>query len=355
MAATDLADVFIGQPFFDYVQLMSTELTAMWNSGIVRTSPEMSRNLAGAGRVFETPHWNDLADTLANISSDDPTEDSTPEAVTSFETLAIRHKRNQSWASMDIIPSIINDDPMRVVGNRLAAYWSRQFTRLLVSCLKGIDADQDTDESDDMQHLDYADVVSPTASNIFNVNGFLAALQTLGDVSDQLTSIMVHSATFRVMQQLDLIQYSTETFGTPATDRIVSTDGVSPRPSQTTLEIRRFLGHRVIVDDSMWFNAGTNSPEYVSVIFGEGAFGYGEVLPKTPFEFERKPSTGNGEGQDLFYSRREFALHPAGYDNIYTFPADGKSPSNAALEASTAWARKYSRRHIPIAFYKHNI
>ncbi|MHA2066495.1 MAG: major capsid protein, partial [Candidatus Thorarchaeota archaeon] len=105
MATTQIADVLVGRPFTDYVQLLSTTLSALWQSGLVVTDPAMTAKLAGAGRLFDINHWNDLGDNEANTSSDNPASSATPLKVGSTLVTAMRVKRNQHWGIMDLVPS----------------------------------------------------------------------------------------------------------------------------------------------------------------------------------------------------------------------------------------------------------
>jgi hypothetical protein len=319
----------------------------------------MTAKLAGAGRLFDINHWNDLGDNEANTSSDNPASSATPLKVGSTLVTAMRVKRNQHWGIMDLVPSHTADDPEEVVARRLAAYWTRQFQLMVIASCKGILAENVAADSGDMvDSADYSDVVagSLTASNYFNMTGFLRSIQTLGDASDKISAIAVHSVTYRTMQRLDMVEYTPlPVIGSPTAEQgATSTSGINPRPSQTDIRrVASFLGHSIIVDDSMWTTAGTNSPKYTSVIFGPGAFGFGETTPKTPAEITREALQGDGEGQEIVSSRREFMLHPVGHD-ILDAGVAGQSATNAELALAAAWDRKFERKLIPIAFYEHN-
>jgi len=109
------------------------------------------------------------------------------------------------------------------------------------------------------------------------------------------------------------------------------------------------MGLRVIVDDSMTVTAGSTSGfKYTSVLFGEGAFAYGDGAPLVPVEVERQEAQGNGAGVETLWTRKTWILHPSGYQNTGTPASFSFTP--AELAADAAWSRVVERKNVPLAF-----
>src|SRR5690242_735338 len=98
MAVTRLTDVIVPAVFFSYMAKDTMDKTAIFNSGAVRHDPNMAAKLAGGGTTFTVPFWNDLANTEANIGSDDPAVNATPDKVTAAQMRAIRQFRTYGWS-----------------------------------------------------------------------------------------------------------------------------------------------------------------------------------------------------------------------------------------------------------------
>jgi len=173
-----------------------------------------------------------------------------------------------------------------------------------------------------------------TAATKFNRDAFVESVYTMGDSADGLKVMAVHSATMALMVKNDDIVYIPDSKG--------------------ELSIPTYLGVRVVVDDSMPVRAGTTSGfVYTSMIFGAGAFGYGDGVPLNPVEVERQAAQGNGAGIETLWTRKTWILHPFGYKDTGTPSAT--SYSLAELEAATTWQRVIPRKLVPLAFIDHNV
>ena len=119
--------------------------------------------------------------------------------------------------------------------------------------------------------------------------------------------------------------------------------------SMGQLTIPTYMGLRVIVDDGMTVTAGSTSGfKYTSVLFGEGAFAYGDGAPMVPVEVERQEAQGNGAGVETLWTRKTWILHPSGYQNVGTPSSFSFTPAELAL--ATTWDRVVERKNVPLAF-----
>jgi hypothetical protein len=132
--------------------------------------------------------------------------------------------------------------------------------------------------------------------------------------------------------------------------QMVKNDDIDFIPdSQGNLTIPTFMGKRVIVDDGLTVTAGTTDGfKYTSVLFGAGAFGYGDGMPEVPVEIEREAAQGDGGGIETLWRRNTWLLHPFGFQATGT-PA-GNSFTQAELALAAQWDRVIERKNVPMAF-----
>ena len=335
MAEVRLADAFVPRLFARDVLLQSTAKSLLFQSNILST-PDVATQLAsGPGKTIDLPFWEDLPDNNSNVSSDDPGVSSTPDKITSDTDVAVKHFRNRSWSAMDLVASQSQVDPMGVMASRVAAYWTRDMQRTLISTLTGIIGDNIANNASDMIVNIYNDVPTPTAANYYSVDTTILARATLGDRLDEFDSIAMHSAVYVRLLRDNLISFI------PATE------------NSAGIRIPTFQGLFVIVDDGMPATAGTDQIQYTTALFGSGAIAYAEGSPRVPAEIDRDPALGNGSGRETIYSRRHFVLHPRGI-KFNNASVAGESPTNAELQNAANWTRVYSRKDVRIAFVLSN-
>lgn len=334
MALTQLSDVIIPAVYESYTAVNSPEKSAFFESGVVVQNAMLNQKANSGGRTVNVPFWKDLDSSVAPNLSDDTTNAATPQKVIAGEQIARMAYLNQGYSSADLAGEIAGSDPMQQVRNRFGTYWMRQWQRRLIASCNGILADNVAANSSDMLIKVAAEATgSVTSSTLFNRDAFTEAAYTMGDMASELQAIAVHS---RVMAQM-----------------VKNDDIVYIQDSQGALSIPTYMGLRVIVDDGMTVRPGTTSGfVYTSVLFGAGAFGYGEGSAKFPVELDREAAKGNGGGIETLWERKTWLLHPFGFQATGT-PA-GNSFTLAELALATSWARVVERKSVPIAFLQTN-
>ena len=334
MATTQLTDVIIPSVFAPYVQLLTTELSALWQSGIITPDAQVQALAQGDGKTFNMPFFNDLTTGESNVGTDDPGSSSTPDKITAGQDISVKHYRNQSWSSADLVAAIIGPDPMGAIASRVAAYWVRDFQATLIASMQGVTEDNIAANSGDMVHDVSTDAIHapiPAAEKI-GAAQVIAAQQTAGDHQTIFTAIAMHSVNFSELKVQNLIAFIPNARG--------------------EVNIPTYLGLRVIVDDLMPAVMGSNHIAYDTYLFGIGAVGFGEGTPRVPAEVERFPAQGDGEGVETLYSRRHYIMHPRGI-SFNGSPAS-TSPTNTELAAATSWSRVYARKLVRIAILRHH-
>ena len=332
MATVTLADVIDVTVFKDLPAVNSPEKTAFWESGVVTTSPLFGELADAAGKVSEMPFWNDIdADDDVNLSSDDPTEEATPSKVTQGEQIARKHMVNKGWDFASLATDLaMGGDAIQHVRNRTDAYFARQAQKRLIKSALGVMADNIANDSGDMVHAIAAEATgSQSASTLFSRGAFIEASYTMGDMVDGIVAMAVHSQVAKQMADQGDVE--------------------DVRDANGVLVERSYMGRRLIIDDNMPVIAGSTSGfKYVSVLFGTGAFGYGEGNAPRAVSIDTNERAGNGAGTEELWVRKKYLLHPLGFATG-TAPAKD-SYSLTELAAAASWNRVVDRKNVPLAF-----
>ena len=331
MANVRLTDVIVPEVYVSYTAVDSPEKTAFVESGIVVQSGLLDEKANTGGDTINIPFWKDLDSAIEpNLSNDDPASYATPNKIATGKQVARLAYLNQWYSGTDLAAEIAGSNAMERVRNRFGSYWKKQWQKRLIASCNGILADNVANDSGDMV-IDVAveAVISQTALTLFNRGSFTDAVYTMGDMAEELTAIGVHSAVMAQMVKNDDIDFIPDSSG--------------------KLTIPTYMGLRVIVDDGFTVVAGaTTGYKYTSVLFGTGAFGYGQGTPLNPVETKRDELAANGAGVDFIGERKTWILHPFGFADTGT-PA-GQSYTNTELALATTWDRVIERKNVPMGF-----
>lgn len=337
MATVQLSDIIDVTVFQDLPAVNSPEKTAFFESGIVTRSGLLDGLATAPGKLAELPFWNDIDETVApNLSSDDPATLATPAKIIQGEQISRKAFLNKGLSATDLATELAQGaKAMDQIRARIDTYWMRQWQRRLIASANGVLADNIAANSGDMVFTaagaTNADV---TASTVFTRQNFTTAAFTMGDAVDGIQAIAVHSVIYKRMIDNDDIDFIPD--------------------SQGRMVVPTFLGKRVIVDDSMPYTPAAGSggadaaAKYTSILFGAGAFGYGDGAPNVPVEVSRVAEQGNGGGVETLWTRKTWILHPFGYQNTGN-PA-ATSFSTTELAAATTWSRVVARKNVPLGF-----
>jgi hypothetical protein len=338
MATVQLADIIDVKVFQDLPAVNGVEKTAFFESGIVTSSPLLNGLASAAGKIAELPFWNDIDESSApNISSSDPATSATPIKVTQSEQISRKANLNKGFSASDLASELaMGPRAMEHIRARTDRYWMRQWQRRLIASANGVLADNVAANSSDMVYnVAGATNAAITANTVFTRANFTTAAFSMGDMVDGITAIAVHSTVMKRMTDNNDIDFI--------------------RDSEGNILLATYLGRRIIMDDTLPYTPAAGSggadaaPQYTSILFGPGAFGYGEGAPLNPVEIQREAAQGNGAGVETLWTRKTWILHPFGYQNTGT-PAGEGGFNTTELAAATSWARVVARKNVPIAF-----
>ena len=324
MAVTQISDVVVPAEFTAYQVQNSLVSTALFQADVLVQNGEMASQLQAGAQSFTVPYWNDLGETEADITSDDPTVLSTPLKLTAGKQVVRKSFLHQSYSDMSLASELSGDNALVRIQTRISAYWDRQFEKRLIASLKGVLFSNVANNSSDM----VVDISGGTgdAAN-FNGNAVIDTALTLGDRLGDVKSIAVHSAIYGEMIKNNEVQFF--------------------KPSENGIEIPTYKGMSILIDDNLTPAAGV----YTTILMGAGACGFAVTPPRAGWgtEIFRVPAAGNGGGQSVLHSRMNVALHPLGLSFAGASVA-GESPTMAELALATNWTRSVARKAVPLAF-----
>lgn len=315
---TKIADVIVPEVFNQYVIERTAELSAFYQSGVVVNNPELDKLASSGGRLINMPYWNDLTGEDEVLSD---TESLGTDKIVAGQDVAVLLMRGKAWKSNDLAKALSGDDPMRAIGDLVAAYWARRQQVTLISTLKGVFATAGTKMATNTH--DISGLTGNEAA--FTGENFLDASYKLGDAEERLTAISVHSMVYASLRKQNLIEYMLDS---------------------NNAKIPTYMGKRVIVDDGM----PKDGDVFTSYIFGAGAVGLGNGAAPVPTETDRDSLAGD----DILINRQHFLLHPRGVKFTDKSVA-GSSPTNAELGTGTNWERVYEPKNVRIVQFKHKL
>lgn len=337
MAEVRLVDIYEPTAFNAAVQEAAVESNAFLASGILVQDPRINAMVGVGGMVGELPNFNPLTNDEPDYTTDDPTDLATPAKVTSGTQIYRLANQHKSWSTMDLARQLALADPLGAITSRIGHFWAVNSQQRVVSSAMGVLADNVANDASDMViDVSIATGLTAAAENLIHADAVIDAIATLGDAGTKITAIGMHSVVYTTLQKLNLITFIPDARG--------------------EINIPTYLGLRVVVDDNLDVSAAaTNGFIYTSVLFGQGAFGYGESPALQPSELERVQNAGNGSGQDIIHSRYNEIIHPHGFAFLSSGIAQGISATRTNLETAAQWDRiATERKNIPLAFLRTN-
>ena len=342
MAITTIGDIVTGNEpvILSYMTEDPVEKTAFFESGILTPTPYAAEIARGPSNIANIPFWKAIDTSIEPNYSNDVYQDiATPRNVQTGEMMARVAYLNEGFGQADLTVELTSQNPLQSVANRLDNFWQRQAQRRLIATALGLY--NDNVAATDAYHEQNDMVVDVSATLGFDAGASIDATQTMGDAlsgpgGQVLGTIAVHSFVKGQMRKQQLIDFV--------------------RDADNNTMIETYQGYRIVTDDQMTVVGTGNDRKFISIIFGQGAIGYGEGSPTNPLEYEREASRGNGGGVETPWTRKTWLLHPLGY-SFTSAVITGNGSETIARSASwqdlanaTNWNRVVERKHVPIAF-----
>lgn len=322
MAETKIADVIQPELFAQYVIDKTTEKSELMFAGVIESNPQLNKLITGGGTVFTMPRWNDLTGDSEVLDDSNPL---TVNKITSYSELATMMIRGKAWGANELAGALAGDDPMKAIGSLVSDWWVRDEKKTLISILNGVFASASMSG-----HV--LDITSATSTKISGT-AVLDAKQLMGDASELLSMIYMHSATFTELQKQNMIQFI------PV--------------AESKITIPTYLGYRVITDDSCPVDTSGQTTKYSTYLLSRGAIQRGTGIPVslTPVETDRDSLSS----VDILINRQARILHPKGISWIGSANITGATPSNTELATGTNWNRVMDPKKIGLVKLIHTL
>lgn len=379
MAVTTIANMqIVPEKFSQYVIDRTTELNTFLKAGIAAPDTVVGQLINGTpegGRFIELPMWNAL-DGEEDVFGESDVSVSDITTKSSYATLLMRQK---AWASTDLARVLGGADPMAAIANLIADWRNTREQKIYLAILKGL---FDSTSGALKEHLNdiSAETGNSGADAYISDSATLDTKQLLGDHYNTLGIVFMHSAVYTYLQKNGMITRN------PIFD-----------PSQSSVEMERYMGYSIKVDDSMpWkgyteaqstatgaiavtaknidaiqphcnttLTAGTSyvtkdtSPVYDTYFVGAGAFIRQEG---TPQGFVGVESDRDKLGAKSYLINRWCQIiHPRGLSwNINAaYPTVNseviKYPNNAMLSTPANWTLTVNHKKVSLACLRHKI
>jgi len=324
MTITKLSDIIIpgttgGVLLNGIIARKSTVKSSFLNSGIIQSNVDAAvnaqLNLDNGGKHIQMR--SSLTPNDAEQIVDDTADLTVNKIAQAYESTPV-YERAQVYGVTDLAVDLGGADPMDQLAEFWSDYWARRQQVLLINILNGALGAANAGAN----VYDISAAVGALA--VIGSDKFITASQLLGDASDQIVAVAMHSAFYTQLLIQNLITFE------PVAGQA--------RP------IARYLDKQVIVDDGMPYNSGTKVGTLY--MFKRGSVVLKEGTVKTPVEVGRDPLVNSG--QEYMVSRKKFIMHPVGFRFDPAASIAGPTPTNAEAATTGNWTRVYDAKEVGI-------
>ncbi len=308
MAYTKISDLIVPEIFTKYMIQETVKKNAFINSGICASDPAV--NISEGGKTVNVPFFEALDANDEIITEDTAT---TINNISASKDVAAVLARTVGFGATDLSKLFSGADPMKAIIAQLGTWWSDKLTEVLKSVLTGIFGVASLSAN-----------VLDNATHDLNASVMTDAMYLLGDKSEKISAIAMHSKVLAKLKKLDILDRNTF------------------MPSALTPTYQTYMGRRVIVDDTL----APTSDVYPIYLFGNGAVVFNENNELASIETDRDIV----EHKDVLVTNRVFTMHPRGVKWVGS--AAGETPVNAELATSANWSLVENPKNVKIACVK---
>lgn len=333
-AITTIADMqIVPEKFSAYVTERTTEKSTLVNAGIAAGDATVAQLINGTpagGRFITIPAWQPLdAATEEDVFGED---DVSVGGITTSDSRATLLIRQKAWGDTDLAKVLGGADPMAAIIDQMADWRNQREQKIYLAELKAI-----LDPTSGALK-DHVNDISGEAGDaaIISDAATLDTKQALGDAYASLGLVFMHSATYTYLQKSGLITRN------PIFD-----------PSQSAIEMERYLGYRIIVDDGMPVTDGV----YDTYLLGSNAFVRQDGTPSGLIGTET--DRDKFSAKNYLINRWCQVIAPRGFgwvpDETSTLNSGKKYPNNTDLATPANWRLTTHHKNVPIACLRHKI
>jgi hypothetical protein len=352
MAFTYRADAQILNPFSDYIVEQTTLRSAFLTSGLVDTNPVITENIT-KGDTFQVPNWN--ANLGGTVQVPEEGIQATVNKLGSNKQTGVVHHCLQAWGASELVKLAVGaaNDPMLVIGAKVADYVANAQQAYLLSTLKGTFGVPGTDNAAYALTSMSIDAGGSGETDL-SVSHVVRADLLLGEDADNYGVMVVHPDVYAYLRIREMVNYvnakelpgitaSTIAAGSITASNAVYGDFGGAFTSDGLVPM--FGSKRVIVSDDAPRAGSAGSYRYGTYVFKPGAVGLGYQAPVRT-EQDRDILTSGGE--DVLKVQWDACFHVLG-----TSYSGAANPTKTTLEASASWSKVFDKKNIGVANIVH--
>lgn len=328
---------FDPEVFSGYMAEQPTWNDAIINSGILVQDSTIMDLIGEKGNVATLPFYVPIDEAESQALNNDGETDNTPVEISGKKQTAMLIQRMKAWKAQDFTKELTGADPMTHVANSVAGFYRQTRVRDLMAIvdavlsLKGME-----NHVKDIAETTGTGTVTD-ANKVDETTLIFAKQQALGDFSDNMGLLFLHSYMYAKYQALGLVDYNkyTVTNALAGDVNLPSINGFIP-----------------VVSDRYTVDTSKTNPVYKTYMIGAGAF---RTCDKTnyedPYYADYDPETKAGIRK--LYTKQGYVLHPNGF-SIDQSKVAKESPTNAELGNKVNWSLVYNHKNIRMGMIKSN-
>ena len=328
---------FDPEVFSGYMAEQPTWNDAIINSGILVQDSTIMDLIGEKGNVATLPFYVPIDEAESQALNNDGETDNTPVEISGKKQTAMLIQRMKAWKAQDFTKELTGADPMTHVANSVAGFYRQTRVRDLMAIvdavlsLKGME-----NHITDLSEQTGTGAVTDT-NKVDETTLIFAQQKALGDSSDKMGLLFLHSHMYAKYKALGLVDYNkyTVTNALAGDVNLPSIGGFIP-----------------VVSDR--FTADTSKQ---NVVYKTYMIGAGSILtcPKNnyedPYYADYDPETKAGIRK--LYTKQGYVLHPNGF-SIAQDKVAKESPTNAELGNKANWSLVYNHKNIRMGMIKSN-
>lgn len=328
---------FDPEVFSGYMVEQPTWNDAIINSGILVQDSTIMDLIGEKGNVATLPFYVPIDEAESQALNNDGETDNTPVEISGKKQTAMLIQRMKAWKAQDFTKELTGADPMTHVANSVAGFYRQTRVRDLMAIVDAVlSLKEMKDHVKDIAETTGTGTVTD-ANKVDETTLIFAKQQALGDSSDNMGLLFLHSYMYAKYQALGLVDYNkyTVTNALAGDVNLPSINGFIP-----------------VVSDRYTVDTSKTNPVYKTYMIGAGAF---LTCDKTnyedPYYADYDPETKAGIRK--LYTKQGYVLHPNGF-SIAQDKVAKESPTNAELGNKANWSLVYNHKNIRMGMIKSN-
>lgn len=312
MAETRLTDLVIPEVFTSYMAEMTTEKSALVQSGVMVNNADFNAYATQGGYEVQIPFFKPLTGAEEVIAEGN---DLTVNPITTGQQTGVKVYRGKAFGASDLGVDFSGEDVLGAISTALVPYRLERLQDQLINILDGAFATALAST-----HVNDISATTATAATIISSSAIIDTRTLLGDAASEFSNggaIVCHSNVYADLLKANLVEYL--------------------RDRELAFDIPTVNGLRIIVDDDVPVDLdGANDDKYTSYIFAPGAVLLGEGVVQYPLE-QFRDELGSSEG--IIY-RRKTLMHLNGMQ--WTGTPAGATPTDAELATGGNWSKVFA-------------